>query len=55
MPVVFDEVVGNVVADNPAPQTESETKKPQPTVPEAERLRYLLRHMERRAARLRAD
>lgn len=52
MPVIFDEVIGTVLPDT-APQSSA---VPAPVAPlDSLKIRVLLRRMERRAARLKAD
>lgn len=54
MPVVFDQVVGNVVPD--AAPAEAESTSPATTkVTDEEKIRYLIKRQDRRAARLRTD
>jgi hypothetical protein len=58
MPVVFDEVVGQVEPEQAEPREESQAgPEPQERDPEAQdrQLRRLLRRMEQRAERLRAN
>lgn len=54
MPVVFDEVVGNVVPETPAPQAKPESQVDSRDT-QSDRLRQQLRHVAKRAARLKAD
>jgi hypothetical protein len=54
MPVVFDQVVGNVIPETAPTQAEPETA-PLPEVTGEEKLRRLLRRREQRLARLKAD
>ncbi len=54
MPVVFDQVVGNIVPETSPTQAEPETA-PMPEVTAEEKLCRLIRRKEQRLARLRAD
>jgi hypothetical protein len=53
MPVVFDEVVGTVIPETTQTSTDEAPSASQTSPPPP--LRFQLRHLERRAARLKAD